>query len=113
VLNAWDAWDDAHRDEAVGAGHQHLAVPEDGDAERSADPVRGGLALDAWFPSGHRRGRLGPVARLDAAAPYIPDAVLSAEQSYAAQDSAVSVDRPVSPDAERSEELEARAAPKP
>ena len=112
-LSAWDAWDGVHRDEEGDAAHLHPVVPGDADAERSVGPARGGLALDAWFPQARRRERL-EVARLDAAAPYTPDAVPSVERSSAAQGFVEWAVPLVLLDAGRSERLVARARrPKP
>ena len=55
-LSASDAWDGVHPDEAVDAAHQRLVVLEDADAEKSADPVQGGLVQDAWFLPEDRHG---------------------------------------------------------
>jgi hypothetical protein len=111
-LYASDAWDGAHRDGAADAAHQTPVAPEDGDAERSADPVPGGPARDASFPAEVRHGRL-EVARPDAAAPYTPDEAPSAERSCAAQDFVLWAAPLVASDAERSELPLARAEPKP
>jgi hypothetical protein len=110
--SASDAWDGALPGGAADAAHQLPEVLADAGAGKSADPAQGGLALDASFQPERQRGTSEP-ARLDAAAPYKPDAVLSAERSCAAPGFVEWAVLLVAPDAERSERLVARPVPKP
>ena len=83
--SAWDASDGARLGEAADAAHQPRALPEDGDAEKSADPEPVVLAQDAWFRPELRLALLAPAEPDAAAGPYKPVAAQSAEQSCAAQ----------------------------
>jgi hypothetical protein len=83
-LSVWDASDGARPGEAADAAHQPRALPEDGDAEKSADPAPVVLARDASFPPERPLALLAPAEPDAAAGPYKPDAAQSAELSCAA-----------------------------
>jgi hypothetical protein len=110
--SAWDAWDDARRDEAADVHHQLQALLAAGDAGKSADPERAARAQDAWFPPELRLARLVPAEQDAAVEPYIPDAARSAEQSCAAQAFAARQQLAEQLDAECSAPREQRAARK-
>jgi hypothetical protein len=82
--SAWDASDGAHP-VATGAADLRLASSDE-DAEKWAVPALDVLAQDASSPLVHQsaqRARQGEVVEL-----YTPDAVQSAEQSFAALEAA-------------------------
>lgn len=83
--SAWDASDGARPGEGADAAHQPRALPEVGDAGKSADQAQVVLVQDASFPPELRLALLGRAEQDAEAEPYKPDAAQSAEQSYAAQ----------------------------
>jgi len=111
-LSGWDASDGARPGEAGDAAHQPRALPEDGDAGKSVDPVRVVLAQDASFPPERLLALLAPAEPDAAAGPYRPDEGQSAEQSCAAQVFAARQQLAEAWDAACSQPREQQVAPK-
>jgi hypothetical protein len=83
--NAWDAWDGAHQDVAVGAVRQHPLLLAAADVGRWVVPEPGGPVPDAQFRQLPQLANWALTLPDGVAAPCTRDAGPSAEQSCAAR----------------------------